>query len=209
MQSPMASNTTFIMLYNTIGSSCSFRANKFVRSKISQLSIIIASVTREHSAEIRTEVKVKQIVVDEYHAKSIVLANSEEFSAQTIISNANPLNTFFDLVKTPNLRPQFNQIIKNIRFRSTTAKMNLTLSNLPKFKRVSNPESQLSGHIVICPSLKYLERTYDNAKYGSFSKQPYLDIVILSMLDSTLTPENQHVMSITMQYAPYHLKSND
>ncbi len=209
MQGPMASGTTFMMLYNAIGSSCGFRASKFVRGGMGQLSTVLAGVAREHGAEIRTGVEVKQIVINEYQAKSVVLANGEEFSAQAIISNADPRSTFFGLVGAPNLGPQFNRMVKNIRFRGTTAKMNLALSGLPKFKGVSNPESQLGSHIIICPSLEYLERAYDDAKYGTFSKQPFLDIVIPSLLDSTLAPEGQHVMSVTMQYAPYNLKSGD
>jgi len=191
MQGPMASGTTFMMLYNAIGSSCGFRASKFVRGGMGQLSTVLAGVAREHGAEIKTEVEVKQILVDGYQAKSVVLANGDEFSAQAIISNADPRRTFFDLVGAPNLGPQFNRMVKNIRFRGTTAKMNLALSGLPEFKGVSNPESQLSGHIIICPSLEYLERAYDDAKYGTFSKQPYLDIVIPSVLDSTLAPEGR------------------
>jgi phytoene dehydrogenase-like protein len=76
----------------------------------------------------------------------------------------------------------------------------------------SEPETQnpkLSGHIIINPSLDYLERAYDDAKYGTFSQQPYLDVVISTLHDASLAPVGQHVMSITMQYAPYHLAGSD
>jgi len=209
MQGPMASGTTFMMLYHAIGSSCGFRASKFVRGGMGQLSMALAKAAKQHGAEIKTGVEVKQIVVNEYQAQSVVLANGDELSAQAIISNADPRRTFFDLVGAPNLGPQFNRMVKNIRFRGTTAKMNFALSGLPKFKGVANPGSQLSGHIIICPSLEYLERAYDDAKYGTFSKQPSLDIVLPSVLDSMFAPEGQHVMSVTMQYAPYRLKSGD
>ncbi len=209
MQGPMAEGTTFTMLNNTIGASGGFKASKFVRGGMGQLSEALAKAAKQHGAEIRTGVEVKQIVINEYKTKSILLANGDELSARAIISNADPRRTFFDLVGAPNLGPQFNRMVNNIRFRGTTAKMNLALSSLPTFKGVSNPESQLSGHIIICPNLEYLERAYDDAKYGIFAKQPYLDIVIPTVLDSSLAPEGQHVMSITMQYAPYRLQSGD
>jgi phytoene dehydrogenase-like protein len=96
--------------------------------------------------------------------------------------------------------------VRNIRYRGTTAKVNLALNDLPRFK---NAEAHLSGHILICPSLEYLERAYDDAKYGRYSQQPYLDVVIPTVLDSSLAPAGKHVMSITMQYAPYKLRESN
>jgi phytoene dehydrogenase-like protein len=99
--------------------------------------------------------------------------------------------------------------VKNIRFRGVTAKVNLALYGLPHFTDQGNDPVQLGGHIIISPSLEYLERAYDEAKYGRFSQKPYLDVVIPSVLDPTLAPAGQHLMSITMQYAPYQLRDTD
>ncbi len=87
--------------------------------------------------------------------------------------------------------------------------MNLALSGLPHFVGSPDDGSLLTGHTIICPSPEYLERAYDDAKYGRFSQNPYLDIVIPSLLDPSLAPEGQHVMSISMQYAPYHLREGN
>jgi phytoene dehydrogenase-like protein len=138
-----------------------------------------------------------------------VLEHGEEISAQAIISNADPRRTFFDLVGAPNLGPAFVRRVRNIRYRGTTAKVNLALNGLPSFKNSSNDETHLSGHIIICPNLEYLERAYDDAKYGRFSQKPYLDIVVPTVLDPSLAPKGKHVMSITMQYAPYKLREGN
>ena len=98
--------------------------------------------------------------------------------------------------------------VRNIIYRGVTAKINLTLSGLPQFNGQTD-ESQLSGHIRIAPSLDYLERAYDAGKYGSVAPHPYLDITIPTLLDPTLAPDGQHIMSINMQYAPYHLRDNN
>jgi phytoene dehydrogenase-like protein len=81
---------------------------------------------------------------------------------------------------------------------------------MPRFSGLKDGDTErLSGHIVISPSVEYLERAYDDAKYGQYSAHPYLDVVIPSLLDPSLAPAGQHVMSITMQYAPYHLREGD
>jgi phytoene dehydrogenase-like protein len=143
----------------------------------------------------------------------VALVSGEEILAHRVVSNADPRRTFFDLVGPPNLEPHFVRRVKNIRFRGSTAKINLVLSDLPGFTSLTPPYSQggaeyLGGHIIICPTLEYLERAYDAAKYGGFSTSPYLDVVIPTVSDPSLAPAGQHVMSITVQYAPYHLRGS-
>jgi phytoene dehydrogenase-like protein len=150
---------------------------------------------------------------DEKQAVGVVMAGGEELRAKVVISNADPGRTFFGLVGAPNLDPHFVRRVKNIRYRGCVAKVNLALSGLPNFTPSLVPPDvgggwagYLGGHILISPSLEYLEQAYDDAKYGRFSAQPYLDAVIPSLLDPTLAPAGQHTMSISMQYAPYRLR---
>ncbi|MFQ5708017.1 MAG: phytoene desaturase family protein [bacterium] len=207
MQGPQASGTAFMMLYQYLGAgNGGFRASRFVRGGMGNLSKALAEFARQHGAEIRTGVAVSQIVVNGGKAAGVVLANGEEIAAHTVLSNADPARTFFKLVGAPGLGPQFVRKVRNIRYRGSTAKVNLALNGLPHFAGTANSEAQLSGHILICPDLEYLERAYDDAKYGQFSKQPYLDIVLPTLLDASLAPAGKHIMSISMQYAPYHLK---
>ena len=208
MQGPQASGTAFMLLYHYLGATNNggFKSSRFVKGGIGQLSTALANAAQKHGAEIRTGVEVAQIKLNDDKATGVVLKNGEEISARAIISNADPRRTFFDFVGAPNLGPTFVRRVRNIRYRGTMAKVNLALSALPRFK---NDEAHLSGHILICPSLEYLERAYDDAKYGRYSQQPYLDIVIPTILDSSLAPAGKHVMSITMQYAPYKLRESN
>ena len=99
--------------------------------------------------------------------------------------------------------------VRNIRFKGSTAKINLVASELPAFKNAPSGEDHLRGHIIINPSLDYLERAYDDAKYGEISKHPMLDVTIPTLHSPEMAPENHHILSITMQFAPYHLREGD
>jgi phytoene dehydrogenase-like protein len=115
------------------------------------------------------------------------------------------------LVDPIHLSPDFVQKIKNYRAMGTAAKVNLALSALPEFtalKSKGNGE-MLQGRIQISPDIDYLERAFDESKYGNFSRNPYLEIAFPSITDPALAPQGQHVMSIYMQYAPYKLKDSD
>jgi phytoene dehydrogenase-like protein len=91
----------------------------------------------------------------------------------------------------------------------TVAKVNLALNGLPNFTALKNGNAAaLSGRIQISPGIDYLERAFDECKYGAFSKQPYLEVTIPSITDPSLAPSGKHVMSIYMQYAPYKLKGD-
>jgi phytoene dehydrogenase-like protein len=209
MQGPQASGTAFMMLYHYLGAAPGgFRASRFIRGGIGQLAAALAGAARSHGVEIKTGAGVSRIVVEQDRATGVQV-DGQTISARVVISNADPRRTFFDLVGAPLLEPRFMRRVRNIRFRGSTAKVNLALGDLPRFTTQTDGEAQLGGHILISPSLDYLERAYDEAKYGRFSRQPHLDVVIPSILDPSLAPAGQHVMSITMQYAPYHLREDD
>ncbi len=220
---PQASGTAFVMLYHYLGAADGgFKATRLVRGGTGQLAAALAKAAQQYGAEIRTGVEVSRVILGEHPdtgatlALGVTLASGEEISARAVISNADPRRTLFDLVGAPNLEPSFVRRLRNMRYRGCTAKVNLALSGLPEFTSLTPPYAPpdngggwggyLGGHIVISPNLEYLERAADDAKYGRFSDQPYLDVVIPSVLDPSLAPVGQHVMSITMQYAPYHLK---
>jgi phytoene dehydrogenase-like protein len=119
------------------------------------------------------------------------------------------------LVDPAHLSPDFIQKIKNYRSMGTVAKINLALSRLPEFttlkpgSRSTSNGNLLQGRIQISPEIDYLERAFDDSKYGNFSHNPYVEIAFPSLSDPSLAPAGQHVMSIYMQYAPYKLKTGD
>ena len=113
------------------------------------------------------------------------------------------------LVDSTHLSPDFVMKLQHYRMPGTVAKVNLALSGLPNFTALGGSAEKLAGRILIAPEIDYLERAFDESKYGEFSKRPYLEVAIPSVTDPTLVPAGQHVMSIYMQYAPYKLKDSD
>jgi phytoene dehydrogenase-like protein len=96
--------------------------------------------------------------------------------------------------------------LKRYKYRGSSGKVNLALDGLPDFKSLPGPGAHLRGAISISPSVEYMERAYDEAKYGRFSRRPYIDMVIPSLTDPSVAPPGKHVMSCFVQYAPYNLK---
>ncbi len=171
----------------------------------------MAAAAKQAGAEIRTSADVAEIRVKDGVATGVLLASGEEISAKAIVSNADPKRTLMRLVDSTHLAPDFVQKIKNYRCRGTVAKINVALSGLPEFSalKAKGNGNLLAGRIQIGPEIDYLERAFDESKYGNFSRAPYLEITFPSLSDPSLAPAGQHVMSIYMQYAPYKLKNSD
>ena len=169
----------------------------------------MAAAALEAGAEIRSGSEVKEVRVKDGAANGVVLVSGEEIGAKAVISNADPRRTLLHLVDPTHLAPDFVMKLQHYRMPGTVAKVNLALSALPKFTAL-NPDANgdaLRGRIHIGPEIDYLERAFDESKYGDFSRQPYLELTILSLTDPSLAPAGKHVMSIYMQYAPFQLKT--
>ena len=175
------------------------------------VTVAMAAAATEAGAEIRTDAAVAEIRIKDGIATGVVLTSGEEIAAKAIISNADPKRTLLGLVDPAHLTPDFIQKIKNYRSLGTVAKINLALSALPEFTalKTRGNGNLLQGRIQISPEIDYLERAFDESKYGNFSRQPYIEITLPSLSDPSLAPAGQHVMSIYMQYAPYKLKNDD
>jgi phytoene dehydrogenase-like protein len=171
----------------------------------------MAAAAKQAGAEIRTDADVAEIRVKDGVATGVVLTSGEEISARAVVSNADPKRTLMRLVDPAHLTPDFVQKIKNYRCMGTVAKINLALSALPEFTALKAKDNGnlLQGRIQISPEIDYLERAFDESKYGNFSRHPYIEITFPSLSDPSLAPAGQHMMSIYMQYAPYKLKNSD
>ena len=138
--------------------------------------------------------------------KGVVLDSGEEIGAEQVLSSADPRHTFLELCDPARLEPEFVRAVRNIRFRGAWAKVNLALDTLPPLTGATGEQLRESSGVVISPDLDYLERAYDAAKYGRVSDAPYLDVQIPSLRDASFAPPGKQVMSIHVQYAPYHLR---
>jgi phytoene dehydrogenase-like protein len=176
------------------------------------LTQALAAAAGAAGAEIRTGAPVARVLVRGGRAASVVLESGEEIPARAVVSNADPKRTFLKLVDPADLEPGFLAKIRNYRTPGAAAKVNLALSGLPTFDALKNSgdaAAALSGRVHIGPEIDYLERAYDDAKYGDFSRQPYLDVAIPSLADDSLAPRGAHVLSIYAQFAPYALREGD
>jgi phytoene dehydrogenase-like protein len=176
-----------------------------------RLTQALASVARSLHAEIRTEAEVAHIHVQDGAVTGVALANGEEFAAQVVASNADANVTFNRLLDSRLLPPSFAEAINRINYDSASLKINVALSELPDFKACAGiqPGPQHRGTIHICPDLDYLERAYDDAKYGRPSIRPILECTIPSAVDPTVAPPGRHLMSMFIQYAPYKLREGN
>lgn len=184
------------------------------RGGMGALTQAMAAAARQAGAEIRTGADVAQINVKGGAVTGVTLRTGEVMPARTVISSADPKRTFLKMIDPLHLEPDFLIKMGNYRAYGTVAKVNLALSGLPTFTALKslgggNGTAALSGRIQIGPEIDYIERAYDDAKYGDFSKQPYIEATIPSILDPSLAPQGQHVMSVFAQYAPYRLKQGD
>jgi phytoene dehydrogenase-like protein len=181
----------------------------FAAGGMGALTQAMASAARAAGVEIRTSAEVIEIQVKDGVATGVILSTGEEISAKAVISNADPKGTLLKLTDPIHLSPDFVQKLQHYRGNGTVAKVNLALSAAPSFTALKNGDAgALKGRIHIGPEIDYLERAFDESKYGNFSRQPYLEVTIPSLTDPTLAPEGKHVMSIYMQYAPYKLKGD-
>jgi phytoene dehydrogenase-like protein len=203
---PRQQGTAFLFLHHQLGASNgALRTAGLVRGGIGKISDALASAARQYGAEIRTEAEVARIVTKNGAATGVALANGEEIDATGVISSADVKTTFLRLLEPTYLDPHFLLQVKNIRARGTVAKVNFALDALPKFAGAESGR-ELGGVIHIGPTLDYLERASDAAKYGRFSQEPFLEITIPSVADPSLAPAGKHIMSVWMQYAPYDLR---
>jgi len=183
-----------------------FRAWGFSKGGTGRLSLAIASAARSHGAEIVTSASVASALVSSGRATGVVLENGDEIRARAVLSGLDPRRTFFNLVGEKHLDPEFVAQIRRYKLRGSSGKVNLALDRLPDFTARPGDGPHMRGDLAICPSIDYLERAYDQAKYGDFSERPYLNIVIPSLVDPSVAPPGKHVMSCFVQYAPYDIK---
>jgi phytoene dehydrogenase-like protein len=141
----------------------------------------------------------------------VALADGTEFRARKVASNADAHVTFLNLLEERELPAEFVAAVKSLDYSSASLKINVALSELPDFTAVHGsglpPNAHLRGTIHLAPTLDYMERAYDDAKYGRPSADPILECTIPSVVDTTVAPPGRHVMSFFVQYAPYQLRN--
>ncbi len=206
---PRSPGTAYVLLHHYMGEiDGAFRAWGFAKGGSGGVSGAIAAAARALGVEIRVEAGVKQVIVKGGRAVGVALdaPRGDELHSKVVLSAADPKRTFLQFVEPKHFPEEFVTSIQNFRVRGSSGKVNLALSELPRFTALPDEPALHRGAASISPSIDYIERAYDDAKYGQISKRPYLDMIFPSMIDPDMAPPGRHVMSCFVQYAPYDIE---
>ncbi|MBS1877750.1 MAG: NAD(P)/FAD-dependent oxidoreductase [Acidobacteria bacterium] len=204
---PRSAGTAYILLHHCMGGVGGHRGLwGFVRGGMGAVSNAIADSARAAGATIRTEAEVARILVRGGRARGVVLKSGEEVAAKLVVSNCDPKRTFLGMLEPGELDGEFLNAIRKFRCEGTSLKINLALRGLPEFTCLPGaPGPQHGATMHICPSIEYVERAWDDAKYGRPSRSPLLEMTVPTMYDPSLAPAGHHIMGVFLQYAPYTL----
>jgi phytoene dehydrogenase-like protein len=208
--SPSMPGTAYVLFHHVMGETNGARGVwSYVKGGMGGLTQALARAATELGVEIRTEAEVSRILVEHGSAVGVVLTNGDELRARRIASNVDCRLTFETFMDPAELPPEFVSELKRIDYSSASAKINVALDALPNFTACpgSAPGPQHRGTIHLCPDQDYIERGYDDAKYGRPSAQPVVECTIPSAVDPSVAPPGKHLMSMFCQYAPYRLSA--
>jgi phytoene dehydrogenase-like protein len=205
---PRSAGTAYILMHHCMGGVNGKRGLwGFVRGGMGAVSEAIAVAALAKGVEIRTNAAVDRVLIQGGAVYGVVLQNGDELHADVVASNLDPKATFLKLVEPRYLDPEFRTSIEHFRVEGTSLKMNLALDGLPDFTALpGTPGPQHGATMHICPSIEYVERAWDDARYGRPSQNPLIEMTCPTIYDPALAPAGKHIMGIFLQYAPYTLR---
>ena len=206
---PSMPGTAYVLFHHVMGETNGKRGVwSYVRGGMGGLTQALAAAAKDLGVEIRTDSEVAKILVKDGSATGVALTNGDEFRASKVVSGVDCHLTFEKFMDPATLPPDFAAAIGRIAYDSASVKINVALEHLPSFTSCPGiePGPQHRGTVHLCPDQDFIERAYDDAKYGYPSKAPVVECTMPSSLDSTVAPEGKHLMSMFVQYAPYTLK---
>jgi phytoene dehydrogenase-like protein len=209
MASPSMPGTAYVLFHHVMGDAGGARGVwGYMRGGMGGITQALATAARDLGVDIRCEADVARIGVRDGRVTGVVLASGEEFDAAIVASNADARVTFLRLLERSALPEGFVADVERISYASASLKINVALAELPSFRAMpgTEPGPQHRGTIHICPDQDYIERAFDDAKYGRPSAEPVLECTIPSVVDPTVAPPGRHLMSMFIQYAPYELR---
>ncbi len=206
--SPSYPGTAYVLLHHVMGETGGQRGVwGYVQGGMGALAGALEDACVDLGVEIRRGAAVKRIIVERGHACGVVLWDDTLIEAPVVASSIDAHQTFERLLEPSELPADFRNAVAKIDYASASAKINLALAESPRFTCL--PGEGIGPHhrgtIHISPTLDYIERAFDDAKYGWPSSEPILEITLPSAVDSTVAPPGQHLMNIFVQYAPYRL----
>lgn len=207
---PRSQGSGLVLLYHSFGEHDSVYGSwAFHKGGNGGFTQVVARAAESFGAEIRLSSPVERVITEQGRATGVVLEDGTEFHAKTVVSALDPRRTFTQLVDPRELPADLVGDIARYKFQGTSAKVNFALDANPNFPALEGRTDQYRGFINIAPSLDYLERAFDDAKYGWYSQRPYIDGSIQSNIDPDMAPPGKEVMSSFIQYTPYELRESD
>jgi phytoene dehydrogenase-like protein len=207
---PMSQGSGLVLLYHIMGEHDGhFGAWSFHKGGNGGFTRVLSRAAQSFGATVRVEAPVDHVLTRDGAVGGVVLTDGTEFHAPIVISALDPRRTFTELVDPRELPTELVESIDRYRFQGTSAKVNFALDDLPVYPALKGRVDHFGGFVNMGPSIEYLERAYDDAKYGWYSARPFIDGAIQSVVDPDMAPPGKHVMSCFIQYAPYHLKGGD
>jgi phytoene dehydrogenase-like protein len=209
MASPSMPGTAYVLFHHVMGEAGGKRGVwGYMRGGMGGLTQALAAAARDLGADIRCETEVARILVEDDRAVGVAVSTGDEYLAPIVASNADARVTFLGMLDRAALPEPFVADVERISYASASLKINVALAELPNFRAVpgTEPGPQHRGTIHICPDQDYIERAFDDAKYGRPSEEPVLECTIPSVVDPTVSPPGRHLMSMFIQYAPYELR---
>ncbi len=203
---PRSPGSAYVLLHHYMGELDGvYRAWGFQRGGTGAVADTLARAAVAHGAVIRTSATAARVIVRDGRVAGVALENGDEVEANVVCSSLAPQLSLGALID-PGLLPDPARLaVERWDSRGSSGKVNLALSGLPRFACRPEPGAHLAGGISIAPSIDTIEQAFDDAKYGRFSRRPFLDLVVPSYIDPGMAPPGHHVVSCFVQYAPYHL----
>jgi phytoene dehydrogenase-like protein len=167
----------------------------------------LAASLQASGGSIRTSAGVERILVRGGRGVGVALEGGEEIHAKHILSNMDVRRTFLESIDSAELPPEFLHRVRNFKIRGSSGKLNIALDGLPEFPAIPAGAPCTRGDMHVTDTIEMMERAYDDWKDGRWSRAPYIDMLIPSQIDPTMTPEGKHYMSVFVQYCPYQLAS--
>jgi phytoene dehydrogenase-like protein len=207
---PRSQGSGLVLLYHSLGEhDGEFGSWAFHKGGNGGFTQVLARAAQSFGVEIKLEAPVSAVITKDGRATGVALDDGTEFYADTVVSALDPRRTFLELVEPRELPDDLVENIQRFRFQGTSSKVNFALDGLPHFPALGQKPDHFRGFTNIGPSMDYLERAYDEAKYGWYSSRPYIDMAVQSTIDADMAPPGKHVMSCFIQYTPYQLRESD
>jgi phytoene dehydrogenase-like protein len=208
---PRSPGSGLVLLFHSLGEhDGSFGTWAFHKGGNGGFTQVLARAATALGAEIRLDAGVERVLTADGRATGVALADGTEIGADLVVSALDPRRTFLELVDPRELPDDLVEDIGRLKFQGTSSKVNFALDGLPVYPPLVDRNGEMfRGFLNIGPSIDYLERAFDDAKYGWYSQNPYIDGAVQSTIDPDMAPPGKHVMSCFIQYTPYRLRESD